>query len=105
MRKLTSEDFQEAISNGITLVKFGAPWCGPCRAMQPILIKVEQEIGDSALVVEVDVEDEQELAQELQIQSLPTILIYHNGAEVNRLYGNGHSSQELVMLLKQASGE
>ena len=69
------------------LVDFSAAWCGPCRALKPVLEGMSAEANGRFKVVVVDIDNSQELAIEHQIASVPTLLVYKNGQTVNRLVG------------------
>jgi thioredoxin 1 len=61
------------------LVDFFATWCGPCKMMNPILHDVKTKMGDSVNIIKVDVDKNQEVAQSLGIQGVPTLIIFQNG--------------------------
>jgi thioredoxin 1 len=61
------------------LVDFFATWCGPCKMMTPILHEVKRKMGDSVNIIKVDVDKNQEVAQSLGIQGVPTLIIFQNG--------------------------
>lgn len=78
MAKTTA--FQNLIgSEQPVLIDFFATWCGPCQAFMPTLKDFKQEVGDSVRVVKVDIDKNQQLAQELGIRSVPTIHLYQSG--------------------------
>ena len=80
-------DFERAIENGITLVDFNAPWCGPCRAQEPILDEIEKTFEGKATVAKIDIDQNQDVAVQLGIQSIPTLIAFKEGKEITRLIG------------------
>lgn len=72
------------IQNGFSLVKFGATWCGPCKAMDPVLTKLEQEY-DNVKIIKIDVDDNPELAKNYKIKAVPTVILFDNGKEIARI--------------------
>ena len=82
------EGFDKAISaGGITMVDFWASWCGPCKMAAPIIESVAGEYEGKALVGKVNTDDEQELAVRYEVMSIPTVIFFKNGKEVERKVG------------------
>jgi thioredoxin 1 len=72
--------FKEIINSDTpTLIDFHAEWCGPCHQFSPIIQEVKNEMSDKLTVLKIDVDKNQNLAQKLQIMSIPTVIIYRNG--------------------------
>lgn len=69
------------------LVDFTATWCGPCKALAPIIDKVADEFGDKVKVGKVDIDDAAAIATKYGIRSVPTVLIFKNGEEKGRNVG------------------
>jgi thioredoxin 1 len=84
---LTTSNFSAKTANGVSLVDYWAVWCGPCRVAAPIIDELAAEYSGKAHIYKVDVDSEQQLAIDAQVHSIPTFIIYKNGAEVNRFVG------------------
>jgi thioredoxin 1 len=84
---LTDKNFQKQTKNKIVLVDFWASWCAPCRMMAPILNDVAEELSGNRHVGKVNIEQFQSLAQEYEVRSIPTMVLFKNGKEVNRFVG------------------
>jgi thioredoxin 1 len=88
MLTLTSSNFDATIADGVTLVDFWAPWCGPCQMLTPILDNhVAPALEGRAKVCKVNIDDSRELAVKFGIKSIPTILIFKNGQLVQQMTG------------------
>lgn len=70
-----------------TLVDFYADWCGPCRAIAPIVEEIAHELAGRLKVAKLDVDQNQELALQYGVQSIPTLILFKNGKEVERWIG------------------
>ena len=84
--KLKNKDFDAAIQSGFALVDFYADWCGPCKMMSPIVDEIADERTD-VTVAKVNVDESSELASRFGIVSIPTLIIFKNGKESNRIIG------------------
>lgn len=96
-----SRSFHQVIgSDKPVLVDFWAPWCMPCRIIAPILDEVAAEIGDKAIIAKLNVDDNPDIAQEMQIRGIPTLKLFKNGHTLATLVGL-QPKESLLNLLNQ----
>ena len=79
------------------LMDFWAPWCGPCRMVVPLVEEIAKERSDIK-VVKINVDEEQELAMQFGVMSIPTLVVMKNGKVVNQVTGARPKAQILAML-------
>jgi thioredoxin 1 len=96
--ELTKNNFDEKVAVGRSLVDFWAAWCGPCRAVAPIIDEIAKETAGRVNVYKINVDNESELAVRFDIMSIPTIVIFDNGKEVNRFIGVQSKAALLAVL-------
>lgn len=97
---ITSKNFEEEVlkSEMPVLVDFWASWCGPCKMMSPIVEEIANEVEGKAKVCKVNIDEEQGLAMQYSIMSIPTFLIFKDGKVVNTVVGV-QDKQKLINLL------
>jgi len=98
-KHLTDANFQKEVQQGITLVDFHANWCGPCRMLTPVLEEVAKDVKGKAVIAKVDIDSEQKTAAQFQITSVPTMILFKDGKEVNRLIGLRNADAIKSMIL------
>ncbi|MCT7910157.1 thioredoxin [Arcobacter lacus] len=85
--ELNKNNIKENIEEGVALVDFWAPWCGPCRMIAPAIDQLAEEFENKAKICKVNTEEEPDLTNEYQVRSIPTILFFKNGEIVDQLIG------------------
>lgn len=87
--EVTDANFESEVINadGKVLVDFWAPWCGPCRMQAPILEKLSNSSDVNAKITKMNTDENPNTAQKFGISSIPTLIIFENGSEVDRLVG------------------
>ncbi|MCL2642459.1 MAG: thioredoxin [Candidatus Bathyarchaeota archaeon] len=74
-------------NNKLVFIDFWATWCGPCRALAPTIDEIAQEYSKQVLIGKLDVDKNPSVAEKLQVFSIPTLILFKNGQEVERLVG------------------
>ena len=76
----TQTPFSQLIQSDIpVLVDFSAEWCGPCKMLAPVLLEVKKRVGDKVKIVKIDIDKNQSLAASLNVQSVPTLIVFQKG--------------------------
>ena len=96
---ITKDNFEQLVlrSPKKVLLDFWAPWCGPCRMVAPILDEIAAERSDIK-VAKINVDEEMELAAQFRVASIPTLLVFKNGAVVNQSVGARPKKDILALL-------
>lgn len=84
---LTDKDFAGKLEKGLSLVDFWAPWCGPCSLASPIIDELADSFKDKVLVAKVNVDEFGDLAGKYQVMSIPTVVVFKDGKEIDRAIG------------------
>lgn len=102
---LVGNEFETEVINkeGVTLVDFFAVWCGPCKMIAPVLEELSTEMAGKANIVKVDIDQHSHLADEYRISSVPTMIIFKDGKEVERIVGFQPKQNLIAKLEKHSS--
>ncbi len=84
---ITDAQFRETVKEGVTLVDFWAPWCGPCKMIAPILDELAGEMNGKAKFVKMNVDENPEVAGQYGIMSIPTLILFKNGKPEGKIVG------------------
>lgn len=88
MKRITSKaELEKVIENNIALIDCSAPWCAPCRLQEPIVHRLATRFQGKVLVAATNVDESLDLASNLGIRGIPTLIIFKNGKEIQRFVG------------------
>ena len=103
--ELTDANFDAETSEGVVLVDFWAPWCGPCRTQGPIVKKIADAMAGKAKVGKCNVDETPKSAERFGIRSIPTLIILKDGKEVERFVGVQQEAELVASLKKHVEQE
>ena len=103
--EVTTDNFEEVIaSNKVVIVDFWAPWCAPCKAMEPIFLAASKKYSGRAVFAKVNTDAHPELAARLNVYAVPTLVVFVNGKVRGRAVGMV-SAAKLEQMVKEALEE
>lgn len=88
LQHFNKESFDKSLNEGkLMMVDVWANWCGPCRMLGPVIEQLAEQYGDKAVIGKVDVDDQAELAMRYGVMSIPTVIFFKDGKEIDRKVG------------------
>ena len=87
IKELNDQNFEAQVKTGVTLVDFWAAWCMPCKMMAPVLNETAEELGNTAKIGKLDVDSNRAASAKYGVRSIPTLILFKNGKEINRFVG------------------
>ncbi|KPA18506.1 Thioredoxin [Candidatus Magnetomorum sp. HK-1] len=84
---ISQQELEKVIAKGVAFIDFNTPWCAPCRAQEPILEKLVKYYKGTVYIASMNIDKNNDTAVKLGIQSIPTLIIYKNGKEIQRFVG------------------
>ena len=85
--ELTNENFDKTVNEGVSLVDFWAPWCGPCKMLAPVIDELAKEFDGKAKICKVNSDEQADLSAKYGVRSIPTMLFIKDGEIVDQLVG------------------
>lgn len=87
MKIVNTEEFNELMNEDAVLVDFFATWCGPCKILAPVLESISKQLEGQLTIVKVDVDQSPDLASQFKIMSVPTMILFKKGQQVDAFSG------------------
>ena len=87
MKEVNEDAMDSLLEKGLVLVEFGAEWCGPCKALAPILDRVADQAGERISIVSVDIDRSPSVAAKHGVMSVPTMVLFQDGKAIERVVG------------------
>lgn len=96
--EINDQNFDDSVATGVVLVDFFAEWCGPCRMLGPILADLSEKLEGQVRIAKLDIDTAQEVTTRFQVTSVPTLILFKDGKEMERVVGlrDSESLEKLI---------
>ncbi|MED3835238.1 thioredoxin [Peribacillus frigoritolerans] len=84
---VTDDNFASEIREGLVLVDFWAPWCGPCKMIAPVLNEIDEEMGNQVKIVKLNVDENSDTTSEYGVMGIPALILFKDGEKVDQVIG------------------
>ncbi|WP_105956570.1 thioredoxin [Apilactobacillus quenuiae] len=102
--EITRNNIKQETDNKITVIDFWAPWCGPCKIMNPVMNQMEEQFADNIHFGKMNVDGNEDIAKQYKVMSLPSIVLFKNGKAVEKVTGI-YSTKQMAHYLKRKLAE
>ncbi|WP_342601956.1 thioredoxin [Peribacillus sp. FSL E2-0159] len=99
---VTDDNFASEIKEGLVLVDFWAPWCGPCKMIAPVLNEIDVEMGDRVKIVKLNVDENSDTASEYGVMGIPALILFKDGEKVDQAIGFQPKEAIAALIAKHA---
>lgn len=100
VKEINDSNFSEETAKGLVMVDFWAPWCRPCRIVAPVLDEISEELSDQVSITKINVDDNDKTATKYNIISIPTVLVFKDGENVESIPGAKPKHEYMQVLSK-----
>ncbi|TPR24524.1 thioredoxin [Apilactobacillus micheneri] len=102
--EITRNNIKQETDNKITVIDFWAPWCGPCKIMDPVINQMEKQFADNIHFGKMNVDGNEDIAKQYKVMSMPSIVLFKNGKAVEKVTGI-YSAKQMAHYLKRKLAE
>ncbi|UQS85740.1 thioredoxin [Apilactobacillus apisilvae] len=102
--KITRNNLSAETDNKITVIDFWAPWCNPCKMMEPVMNKMEEQFSEDIHFGQINVDGNEDIAESYKVMGLPSIVLFKNGKAVEKVTGL-YSSEKMAHYLNRKLDE
>jgi thioredoxin 1 len=99
---VTDDNFASEIKEGLVLVDFWAPWCGPCKMIAPVLNEIDEEMGNQVKIVKLNVDENSDTTSKYGVMGIPALILFKDGEKVDQAIGFQPKEDISALITKHA---